>query len=134
MYQALTFIHVLVALAIIALVMLQQGRGADAGAGFGGASTSLFGARGASSFLSRTTAIVATVFFISSIGLSYIASRKDTKSTDLMDEPVSVLQQKASDLPVTADDGKTSSLPVPASDVPVSAPPASNSRPVAPKK
>lgn len=85
MYQAFMVVHVLIALAIIGLVMLQQGRGADAGAGFGGASNSVFGARGASSFLSRTTAILASVFFVSSLALAYMAGNKDNKKADIMD-------------------------------------------------
>ena len=114
------FIHVLVALAIIGLVMLQQGRGADAGAGFGGASTSLFGARGASSFLSRTTAIAATLFFISSISLSFIASHKDSKPSDLMETAVeSLLPNKPSDLPFTSED-KVPVSPPTGGDMPVS--------------
>jgi preprotein translocase subunit SecG len=88
MYQVLLIIHVLVAVAIVGLVMLQQGRGADAGAGFGGASNSVFGARGAASFLSRTTAIMATVFFVTSLSLAYLAGKKDnTKAKDIMDVP-----------------------------------------------
>lgn len=79
--------HVLVALAIIGLVLLQQGRGADAGAGFGGASNSLFGARGAASFLSRTTAICATLFFATSLTLAYLAGKTDNKGHDIMDVP-----------------------------------------------
>ncbi|MDD1650014.1 MAG: preprotein translocase subunit SecG [Methylococcaceae bacterium] len=85
MYQALMIVHVLIALAIVGLVMLQQGRGADAGAGFGGASNSVFGARGASSFLSRSTAILATVFFATSLSLAYLASKPDNKTQDIMD-------------------------------------------------
>jgi preprotein translocase subunit SecG len=88
MYQALTIIHVLVALAVIGLVLLQQGRGADAGAGFGGgASTSLFGARGAASFLSRTTAILATVFFVTSLSLAYLADKQDNNQVDVIGGP-----------------------------------------------
>lgn len=88
MYQVLLIIHVLVAVAIVGLVMLQQGRGADAGAGFGGASNSVFGARGAASFLSRTTAIMATVFFVTSLSLAYLAGKKDnTRAKDIMDVP-----------------------------------------------
>ncbi|BBA33737.1 preprotein translocase subunit SecG [Methylocaldum marinum] len=88
MYQALTIIHVLVALAVIGLVLLQQGRGADAGAGFGGgASTSLFGARGAVSFLSRTTAILATVFFVTSLSLAYLADKQDNGQVDVIGAP-----------------------------------------------
>ncbi len=68
-------VHVLLAFGIIALVLLQRGRGADAGAGFGaGASGTVFGARGSASFLSRTTAVLATLFFLSSLGLSYLFS------------------------------------------------------------
>jgi preprotein translocase subunit SecG len=88
MYQALTIIHVVVALAVIGLVLLQQGRGADAGAGFGGgASNSLFGARGAASFLSRTTAILATLFFVTSLSLAYLADKQDNKQVDIIDGP-----------------------------------------------
>ena len=69
--------HVLVALAIIGLVLLQQGKGADMGSGFGGgASGSLFGATGSANFLSRITAALATVFFLTSLGLAYVASTK----------------------------------------------------------
>jgi preprotein translocase subunit SecG len=67
--------HVLIAAGIVALVLLQRGRGADAGAGFGaGASGTVFGARGSASFLSRTTAVLAALFFISSLVLSYLFS------------------------------------------------------------
>jgi preprotein translocase subunit SecG len=68
--------HVLIAVAIIALVLLQRGKGADAGAGFGaGASGTVFGSRGSASFLSRTTAVLATLFFVSSLALSYLFSQ-----------------------------------------------------------
>jgi preprotein translocase subunit SecG len=69
--------HVLLAAAIIGLVLLQRGKGADAGAGFGaGASGTVFGARGSASFLSRTTAVLATLFFLTSLGLSYLFSQQ----------------------------------------------------------
>src|SRR5262245_23591079 len=69
--------HVLVALAIIGLVLLQHGKGADMGSGFGGgASGSLFGATGSANFLSRTTAVLATVFFVLSLALAYVATKK----------------------------------------------------------
>jgi len=69
--------HVLIALSIIGLVLLQHGKGADMGSGFGGgASSSLFGATGSANFLSRATAVLATVFFLSSLGLAYLASEK----------------------------------------------------------
>ncbi|MEX0638517.1 MAG: preprotein translocase subunit SecG [Burkholderiales bacterium] len=90
MEQWLTLIivaHVLIALAIIGLVLLQHGKGADMGSGFGGgASSSLFGATGAANFLSRATAALATVFFLSSLGLAYLASEKPrTEAGTVMD-------------------------------------------------
>jgi preprotein translocase subunit SecG len=73
----LIVLHVLVALSIIGLVLLQHGKGADMGSGFGGgASGSLFGATGSANFLSRTTAVLAAVFFILSLALAYTATRK----------------------------------------------------------
>jgi len=72
---ALLIVHTLIALAIIALVLLQRGKGAEAGAAFGaGASGTVFGARGSTNFFSRTTAILATLFFASSLALAYMAS------------------------------------------------------------
>jgi preprotein translocase subunit SecG len=70
-------LHVLVALAIIGLVLLQHGKGADMGSGFGGgASGSLFGATGSANFLSRTTAVLAAVFFLLSLALAFVATTK----------------------------------------------------------
>ena len=69
--------HVLVALAIIGLVLLQHGKGADMGSGFGGgASSSLFGATGSANFLSRATAVLATIFFLLSLALAYLATNR----------------------------------------------------------
>ena len=77
--------HVLLAASIIALVLIQRGKGADAGAGFGaGASGTVFGARGSGSFLSRTTAILATLFFVTSLGLSYLFAQQP-ESTSVVD-------------------------------------------------
>ncbi|HEX8980690.1 MAG TPA: preprotein translocase subunit SecG [Parasulfuritortus sp.] len=68
--------HVLVAIALVGLVLLQHGKGADMGAAFGsGASGSLFGASGSANFLSRTTAVLAAVFFLTSMGLTYFAAK-----------------------------------------------------------
>jgi preprotein translocase subunit SecG len=65
-------VHIIVAVAVIALVLLQHGKGADMGAAFGsGSSGSLFGATGSANFLSRSTAILATAFFLTSLGLAY---------------------------------------------------------------
>jgi len=71
--------HVVVAITLIALVLLQQGKGADAGAAFGsGASATMFGSRGSASFLSRTTAILATTFFLTSLTLAYLSTQTST--------------------------------------------------------
>ena len=79
-------LHVLVALVIIGLVLLQHGKGADMGSGFGGgASGSLFGATGSANFLSRTTAVLAAVFFASSLGLAYLATSKPREAGSVVD-------------------------------------------------
>jgi preprotein translocase subunit SecG len=70
-------LHVLAAVAVIGLVLMQHGKGADMGAAFGsGSSGSLFGATGSANFLSRTTAVLATAFFLTSMGLTYFSSMK----------------------------------------------------------
>jgi preprotein translocase subunit SecG len=82
-------VHILVALAIIGLVLMQHGKGADMGAAFGsGASGSLFGATGSANFLSRATGILAAVFFITSLTLAYVASVKPKTSGSVMQETV----------------------------------------------
>lgn len=87
MYQVIIAIHVLLGLGIIGLVMMQQGKGADAGASFGsGSAGSVFGAQGAASFLSRTTAILATLFFITSLSLAVINGHKGP-AVDIMSAP-----------------------------------------------
>jgi preprotein translocase subunit SecG len=69
--------HVLAAMAVIGLVLMQHGKGADMGAAFGsGSSGSLFGATGSANFLSRTTAVLATAFFLTSMGLTYFSGQK----------------------------------------------------------
>src|ERR1700730_10852333 len=82
-------VHVLLALMIIALVLLQRGKGAEAGAGFGsGASGTVFGARGTSTLFSKLTAVFAAMFFATSLTLAYLGSRPAA-------EPTSVLERAA---------------------------------------
>jgi preprotein translocase subunit SecG len=79
-------VHVLVAIAIIGLVLLQHGKGADMGSGFGGGSSgSLFGATGSANFLSRTTAVLAAIFFVSSLGLAYLATQRPRETGSVVD-------------------------------------------------
>jgi len=76
MRTILMFIHIMASMGLISLVLLQHGRGADAGAAFGsGASQTLFGARGSSNFLTRTTAILAAIFFTTSLLLAYVTGQ-----------------------------------------------------------
>src|SRR5436190_12290517 len=92
----LIVLHVVVAIAIIALVLIQHGKGADMGSGFGGgASSSLFGATGSANFFSRATAVLATIFFLLSLALAYLATTKPKDGgTGVMDR-VPQTQQKA---------------------------------------
>ncbi|MFZ6049142.1 preprotein translocase subunit SecG [Pseudomonas sp. CR3202] len=70
-------VHLVVALGVVGLVLVQQGKGADAGASFGaGASATVFGSQGSATFLSRVTGILAAVFFITSLGLAFFAKEK----------------------------------------------------------
>ena len=89
LFSLVLTIHILLAIAIIGLVMMQHGKGADMGAAFGsGASGSLFGATGSANFLSRTTGALAAVFFVTSLTLAYIGSNKPKTTGSLMQDTV----------------------------------------------
>ena len=104
-------IHTLIALGIIALVLLQRGKGADAGAAFGaGASGTVFGARGSGSFFSRATAILATAFFASSLTLAYLSSQRSTGPESLLDG-APVVEAEAGEAPAVDE-------PMPDTDMP----------------
>ncbi len=115
-------LHVIVAVALIGFVLLQHGKGADMGAAFGsGTSGSLFGAAGSANFLSRTTSILATVFFLSSLGLTYLAANRGAPK-DLMQQGVT---QKAPEVaPKSAEIPQPAPVPAtaPAAAAPPSAP------------
>ena len=82
----LLVVHVLIAIGIVGLILLQQGKGADAGAAFGGGSSStVFGSQGSGTFLSRATAVLATIFFITSLWLAYLATQRVETSDDFKD-------------------------------------------------
>ena len=79
-------IHTIIALAIIGLVLIQRGKGADAGVAFGaGSSGTVFGSRGSTSFFSRATAILATAFFATSLSLAYLSSQQSSAPESLME-------------------------------------------------
>jgi preprotein translocase subunit SecG len=96
-------VHVATALGIIGLVLLQHGKGADVGAAFGsGSSGSLFGATGSANFLSRTTAALAVVFFLTSLGLAYLANVKPKTGGSVMDQVPAAPSAPKSDVPKPA--------------------------------
>ena len=89
LFSVILVAHILVGLGICGLVLMQHGKGADMGAAFGsGASGSLFGPTGSANFLSRTTAILAAIFFVTSLALAYIASNKPKTSGSVMENAV----------------------------------------------
>jgi preprotein translocase subunit SecG len=116
----LLVIHLIVAVVVCGLVLLQHGKGADMGAAFGsGSSGSLFGAAGSANFLSRTTAVLAAVFFLSSLGLTYLGTLR-TPSADVMQQGVMGGENapKSVDVPKPA----APPAPVPKSEVPQGVP------------
>jgi preprotein translocase subunit SecG len=118
--------HVLLAVAIIGIVLLQRGKGADAGAGFGaGASGTVFGARGSANFLSRTTAVLATLFFVTSLGLTYLFSQQKA--------PTSVVDtvEQAAPAPVATPTPGAEPATMPATD-PAALPPLPTATPATP--
>ena len=122
--SVLLVLHLLVAVAICGFVLLQHGKGADMGAAFGsGSSGSLFGAAGSANFLSRTTAILAAVFFASSLGLTWLASHHTAGPSGVMQQGVmEKTAPKAPELPKASDIPATPGAPsAPAAD-PIKAP------------
>ena len=109
MQQILLIIQILICVGLIALVLLQQGRGADAGASFGGGSSgSLFGSRGPASFLSKLTAGLAALFFANSLALAYISSQSvERRSVVERVQSQSVSETSAS----PSEDGDVPALP-----------------------
>lgn len=115
LYQIIIVFHILLGIGIIGLVLMQQGKGADAGATFGGgASGSVFGAQGSASFLSRTTAIFAALFFITSLGLAALSGYQGKKA-DILDAPPAAEAIK-SDVPLTQ--SNPAPAPIPTAAVP----------------
>ena len=119
--KAVLIAHTLIALMIIVLVLLQRGKGADAGAAFGaGASGTVFGARGSSSFFSRATAVFATLFFASSLTLAYLSSQRSEAPSSLL-ENAPVVETEAVVVPELNEETPVSGMPeLESSEAPVS--------------
>ena len=138
METVILIVHVLAAIGVISLVLLQQGKGADMGAAFGsGASSTVFGSQGSSSFITRGTGILATVFFVTSLTLAVFSSRgtdntsvMESAVTEIVDSNVSVAEDMPSapqatvmeapgDMPAAPEvENQTSDVPAVESDTP----------------
>jgi preprotein translocase subunit SecG len=119
--NVITFVHGLLCFAIVALVLLQRGKGADAGAGFGaGASGTVFGARGSATFFSKLTAVLATLFFMTSMSLAWFATRPQAAA------PTSIVDTAAPAPEAGVDADTVPALPetAPATTEPPASPPA----------
>ncbi len=106
MNSFLLVIQVVLSISLIGLVLIQHGKGADAGSAFGsGASSTVFGARGSGNFLSKATAMIATLFFITCMALAYLASQQNRSAgavdsvTSMQPETAQTLNIEGSDLP-----------------------------------
>jgi preprotein translocase subunit SecG len=104
LHSIVLIVHILIALFMIGLILIQRGKGADAGAAFGaGASGTVFGASGSANFLSRATAVLATLFFVTSLSLAYLGSRPVTPDS-LLEQDIAadeVAAEPAADPPDT---------------------------------
>ncbi|MCB1792394.1 MAG: preprotein translocase subunit SecG [Gammaproteobacteria bacterium] len=121
MESVLVVVHLFLAIGLVALILIQHGKGADMGAAFGsGASATVFGSRGASNFLSRTTAILATAFFLTSLALAYFAMQTTEPDTVMKSvEPAPQVETVTPDVPVVPDLPSVPETAVPAGgDVP----------------
>jgi preprotein translocase subunit SecG len=107
METLLLVIHVIAGLTIVGLVLIQHGKGADAGAAFGsGSAGSVFGSAGSANFLSRATAVAATVFFLTSLGLTFLSTRKTENKGVMATPPASQQQTLPGQIPPTAPMGQ----------------------------
>jgi preprotein translocase subunit SecG len=112
MQTAIWILHTLAAISVIALVLVQHGKGADMGAAFGsGSAGSLFGATGSANFLSRATAAFAAVFFMTSLVLTYFSYQQSAKNS-VMDRQV--IEQKAAPKPSATPTQPSAPAPIPA--------------------
>ncbi|MBC8520264.1 MAG: preprotein translocase subunit SecG [Gammaproteobacteria bacterium] len=100
MQTILLLVHVFAAVAMVGLILIQQGKGADAGAAFGsGASATVFGSEGSASFMTRLTAGLATIFFITSLSLAYFSGNKEEVATSVVDR-LQPVEERGGQVPV----------------------------------
>jgi len=118
MQTIILIIHVLLGAGVIGLVLLQHGKGADMGAAFGsGSAGSLFGSSGSANFLSRSTAALTALFFVTSLGLTYLSTSKPSSQGVVVGKPINAQDAPAGDDPATPPaavpdaDSKTKDIP-----------------------
>lgn len=120
MFSVLVVLQVIISVALIGLVLIQHGKGADAGAAFGaGASGTVFGAKGSANFLSRSTAALAAAFFITSLALAYMVSHGGNQGGSLADQmqeeaPAVVIEEDLPTIPEESAAAEEESAPQPA--------------------
>jgi len=127
----LLIVHLVMAVSLVVIVLLQQGKGAQAGAAFGGGSSgssqSLFGSRGSANFLTRTTSVIATIFFITTISLAYLYANRSSSTSVVGGSVVEQIENAAeqtveqmpeSDVPMIEPESTDQTEPAPTSDIP----------------
>ena len=115
MQSVLVVAHLFLAIGLVALILIQHGKGADMGAAFGsGASASVFGSRGASNFLSRSTAILAALFFVTSLALAYFAMQVTEPETLMEGAQPAAVETVEPAVPVVGDLPSVPEVPDPA--------------------
>ena len=120
LYNIILAVFVLTSVALVGLILLQQGKGADAGAAFGsGASGTVFGSRGSASFLTRTTGILAALFFILSLSLAFL-SNQQVKPSSVVEQQLEQQEAVSQDVPVSDIPAAEKQTGAPTSDVPAS--------------
>lgn len=120
MYEILIAVYLVIAIALVGLILIQQGKGADMGASFGaGASATLFGSSGSGNFLTKTTTILATLFFVISIFLGSMTANSVKQESEWTDLAAPAVEEVKKVLPADSDVPVSDDKPdVPASDVP----------------
>lgn len=114
LHNILLLVQILSALGMIGLILVQHGKGADMGAAFGsGGSGSLFGASGGANFLSRTTSVLAAVFFVCTLGLAYFGNIRPASSGSVLEKTMVVPAQPSSQIPGTQSAPVDASIPAP---------------------
>jgi len=116
MQSVILAVHVVIAISLVGLILIQQGKGADAGAAFGsGSSGTVFGSQGSGNFLTKTTAVLATLFFLSSLSLSYLSGKLSSDKVtqkELLNRVEQIEIQDKPALPVTSPVKESSDKPV----------------------